>query len=101
MAYGAITQRELIEMIQQHHPKMGESEVRRALNRAQSQFCSETAVLEDTFTDVLVTGQRYYKFANSNALGNHPILKIKRLDIEGEIMPRLVGPPPTIDVDPS
>tara|TARA_R110002020_G_scaffold128392_4_gene287765 strand:+ start:2453 stop:2761 length:309 start_codon:yes stop_codon:yes gene_type:complete len=100
MAYGAMTQRELIELVQQHHPKMGETECRKAINRAQSQFCSETDIIEDTFTDTVIEGQRYYKLAQSNALGNHPILDIKRVDIEGEVIPRLIGPPPTVDVDP-
>ena len=51
MAFGGMTQQELIELVQQHHPEMGIVEVRKALNRAQSQFCSETEILEDTFTD--------------------------------------------------
>lgn len=99
MAYGGMTQQELIELVQQHHPEMGTAEVRKALNRAQSQFCAETEVLEDTFTDTIATGQRYYKLSNSNALANHPILTIKRVDIDGEVINRFIGTPPTIDVD--
>ena len=100
MAYGGMTQQELMELVQQHHPHMGEAEVRKALNRTQSQFCAETGIIEDTFTDTLIANQRYYKLAEGNALANHPILEIKRVDIDGEIIPRLVGPPPNIDVDP-
>ena len=99
MAYGAMTQQELIELVQQHHPGMGAAEVRKALNRAQSQFCAETQILEDSFTDAIVTNQRYYKFADSNALANHPILEIRRVDIDGEPIPRFIGTPPSVDVD--
>ena len=99
MSFGLTTQRKLIELIQQHHPGMGETECREGLNRAQSEFCAETEILEDVFTDTLVANQRYYKLTDSNASANHPIITIKRLDLNGEIMPRLIGNPPTVDVD--
>ena len=99
MSFGLTTQRKLIELIQQHHENMGETECREALNRAQSEFCAETEILEDVFTDTLVLDQRYYKLTASNAAANHPILTIKRVDISGEPIPRLIGNPPTVDVD--
>lgn len=99
MSFGMMTQKELIELVQQHHPDMGETECRMALNRAQSQFGSETEVIEDVFTDTIVTDQRYYKLADSNAQSMHPIITVKRVDIAGEVIPRLIGNPPTIDTD--
>jgi hypothetical protein len=99
MSFGMMIQKELIELIQQHHPDMGETECRKALNRAQSQFGSETEIIEDLFTDTIVAEQRYYKLADSNADSMHPIITIKRVDIEGEVIPRLTSTPPTIDSD--
>jgi hypothetical protein len=99
MAFGGMTQQELIELVQQHHPGMGIAEIRKALNRAQAQFCAETEILEDTFTDTIVANQRYYKLSQSNSLTNHPILEVKRVDISGEPISRFIGTPPTIDVD--
>ena len=99
MSFGMMTQKELIELIQQHHPAMNETECRMALNRAQSQFGSEAEAIEDVFTDTIVTDQRYYKLADSNSQALHPIISIKRVDVDGEVIPRLIGNPPTIDTD--
>ena len=43
-----MTQKQLIELIQQHHPVMGETEIRLALNRAQDDFCYKTELIKDT-----------------------------------------------------
>ena len=55
-----MTQKQLIELIQQHHPVMGETEIRLALNRAQDDFCYKTELIKDTYTQDSVAGQRYY-----------------------------------------
>ena len=57
-----MTQKEMIEVIQQHHPDAGEVIIRKALNRAQDDFAAKTKVLT-VFTDasiLTVSGQRYY-----------------------------------------
>ena len=37
-----MTQKELIEVIQQHHPEANETMIRKALNRAQDDFAAKT-----------------------------------------------------------
>ena len=39
-------QRELIELVQQHHKVMGYTEIRAALNRAQNDFCAKTELIK-------------------------------------------------------
>ena len=99
MAYGALKKQELIELVRAHHPHMLEEEVRRALNRAQSDFCSETGVVESLFVDALIEGQSFYRMGASAIQGDHPIITVKRVDIEQEVIPRLQGDPPFLDKD--
>jgi hypothetical protein len=99
MAYGALRQQELIELVRSHHPFMLEEEVRRALNRAQSDFSSRTECLTTVFKDTLITDQRYYRLGSNSNQADHPIIKIKVVDISNEVIPRFRGIPPIIDKD--
>jgi len=99
MAYGRVTQQELIELVRSHHPHMLEEEVRRALNRAQAEFCAETEIVESLFVDLLIEGQSFYRLGASAIQGDHPIITIKRVDINEEVIPRLKGDPPLLDKD--
>ena len=45
-----MTQKEMIEIIQQHHPNANETAIRKALNRAQDDFAAKTKILT-VFTD--------------------------------------------------
>ena len=99
MAYGALKQQELIELVRGHHPHMLEEEVRRALNRAQAEFCSETGIVESLFVDTLVQDQSFYRLGSSPIQGDHPIITVKRVDIEEEVIPRLKGDTPLLDKD--
>lgn len=99
MAYGRITQQELIELVRSHHPHMLEEEVRRGINRAQAEFCSETEIIESLFADILVEEQTFYRLGSSAIQGDHPIITVKRVDIAHEVIPRLKGDPPLLDKD--
>ena len=99
MAYGALRQQELIELVRSHHPFMLEEEVRRALNRAQSDFSSRTECLVSVFQDELVTDQRYYRLGANDNQADHPIIKMKVVDISNEVIPRFTGIPPILDKD--
>lgn len=57
----ATTQRELIELVQQHFPERGEVEVRRMLDRAQDEICAETEALENFISITTVAGTRFYE----------------------------------------
>ena len=76
----------MIELIQQHHPTMGETETRLALNRAQSDYCDKTELIKATYTQDSVAGQRYYSLDES-------ILRISCVQIDDVIISRLLGKP--------
>jgi hypothetical protein len=55
-----MTTKEMIELVQQHHPHLGETEVIKLLNRAKDTFCTETDVVKDSYYTSTVANQRYY-----------------------------------------
>ena len=81
-----MTQKQLIELIQQHHASMGETEIRLALNRAQDNYCAKTELIKETYTQNSVAGQRYYTL-------DAQILKIIAIQINDVAIPRLIGKP--------
>ena len=85
-------QRDMIELIRQHHPGTLEEEVRRALNRAQDDFSSQTEILETSYTIPSVVGQRYYKL-------HEQTITLKRVEIDNVAIPRLRGLPQETDID--
>tara|TARA_R100000152_G_C6770465_1_gene196648 strand:+ start:94 stop:408 length:315 start_codon:yes stop_codon:yes gene_type:complete len=99
MAYGILKQQELIELVRQHHPHMLEEEIRRALNRAQADFCAETEIIESLYKDTLVKDQRFYRLGTGSHGSSHPIIDIKKVSVGGEKIPRLIGDPPYEDKD--
>jgi hypothetical protein len=86
-----MTQKQLIELIQQHHATMGETEIRLALNRAQDDYCAKTELIKETYTQNSVAGQRYYTL-------DAQIIKITSVQVNDVTIPRLIGKP-TIDDD--
>ena len=89
-------QKELIEMVQQHHTDTGETIIRKALNRAMDEFASKTKIIDAVSAldanDVTVVGQRFYTL--------HPqILTIKSVEIDDVSIPRLQGKPNITDID--
>ena len=77
-------QKELIEIIHQHHPHIREKEARILLNRASDDFSAQTDINDTSFKDVSIANQRFYFLGNT-------VLKIRRVDVEGKNIPRLVG----------
>ena len=53
--------KEMIELVQQHHPHLGEVETIKLLNRAKDDFCARTEIVKDSYTTSTVANQRYYK----------------------------------------
>ena len=43
---------EMVELVQQHHPHMGETEIIRLLNRAKDDFCAKTEIVKKKYTFV-------------------------------------------------
>jgi len=81
-----MTQKQLIEIIQQHHAGMGETEIRLALNRAQDDYCAKTELIKETYTQNSAAGQRYYNIDSQ-------ILKITSVQINDVEIPRLISKP--------
>ena len=53
--------KEMIELVQQHHPTMGETEIVKTLNRGMYDFSHDTRIVKDAYDLDLVKDQRYYK----------------------------------------
>jgi hypothetical protein len=83
-----MTQKEMIEIIQQHHPDVGETIIRKALNRAQDDFAAKTKIIlvGSDNTDVTVKDKRYYNLPEE-------LLEIKRVEIDNVEIPRLLTRP--------
>ena len=81
-----MTQKQLIELIQQHHATMGETEIRLALNRAQDDYCAKTELIKETYTQNSVAGQRYYTI-------HAQVLKILSVQVNDVEIPRLIDKP--------
>jgi|TARA_X000001388_G_scaffold63307_1_gene49227 hypothetical protein len=86
-----MTQQQLIETVKQHHPEMGETQIRIYLNKALDEFCRKTRVLNTLYTFPTVADQRYYDLSDD-------IIEITRVDYDGYEIPRLVGKPEKTDV---
>ena len=86
-----MTQQQLIEYVQQHHPHMREKEIRLELNRTQRQLCRKADILTDNFDITTVADQRWYTI-DSDVVR---ILNVTLTDADGLYyrIPRLVGLP--------
>tara|TARA_R100001443_G_scaffold26102_1_gene39268 strand:- start:436 stop:708 length:273 start_codon:yes stop_codon:yes gene_type:complete len=89
-----MTQKELLEVIQQHHPGSNETAIRKALNRAQDDFSAKTKIVfvGSDAADTLVKDQRYYNLPTE-------VLEVKRVEIDDVEIKRLVDRPLKGDFD--
>ena len=88
-----MTIRQMIELIQQHHPHMGETEIIKSINRTKDDFCAKTEIVKDTYTSATVANQRYYTLDSK-------IIKIRDIWLNDVKIPMLLSKPP-IDDDTS
>lgn len=86
-----MTQQQLIELVQQHHPNMRETEIRLYLNRALIDFCKQTRIMSGTSTISTIADQRYYDLADT-------VLEVTRVDCDDYQINRLIGTPEKTDV---
>ena len=72
-----MTQKQIIEQIQQVHPEIGETQLRIMLNNALDEFVSEARTNEEIGTFTPIAGQRYYAFsALSNVTNAEDVLEV-------------------------
>jgi hypothetical protein len=88
-----MTLNEIIELVKQHHPHMGETEIRLLANRASDDFCAKTEMLKDSFSlgadvdaDSTTANKRYYTLPSE-------ILTIREVYLNSVRIPRLIGKP--------
>ena len=84
--------KEMIELVQQNHPHMGQTEIVKLLDRAKDDFCAKTEIVKDTYTGVTIASQRYYDIDSR-------ILKIKSVWLNDIKISRLIGKPIIDDED--
>jgi len=89
-----MTQQQLIETVKQHHPNLGDTQIRIFLNKALKEFCRKTRVLNGTATVNTAADQRYYDLSSIDS----SISEITRVDYNGYEIPRLVGSPEKTDI---
>jgi hypothetical protein len=87
-----MTQRTLIDLVQKHHPEMGETEIRTLLNDAMDEFVEKTGYTasgDDTFSTV--SGTMYYDISTqlSDISDEDDLLYIKRIDYNSELINKL------------
>ena len=87
---------EMVELVQQHHPHMGETEIIRLLNRAKDDFCERTEIVKSTYTIATVANQRYYPLDDIGSITSE-ILKVKEVWLNDTLIPRLLEKPPVDD----
>ena len=85
--------KEMIELVQQHHPHLGEVETIKLLNRAKDDFCARTEIVKDSYTTSTVANQRYYKLDTK-------IIKIQSIWLNDVEIPMSLSKP-IIDDDTS
>lgn len=78
----------MIEIIQQHHPDINETAIRKALNRAQDDFAAKTKILRvaSNNEDATVADQRYYSLPPE-------LLEVKRVELDEVAIQRLIERP--------
>ena len=80
---------EMSELVRQHHDHMGQTEIRKILNRAISDFCVKTKVIQASFTFEITDlnqGDRWMW------LDDH-IIDIERVELDGYTIPRVLEMP--------
>ena len=86
---------QLIELVKQHHPHMGEEEIRHLLNRAADDLCMKSELISTQFemVDILTAdtlnttaNQRFYKLPEG-------LFKISEVFLNGVRIPRTLTKP--------
>lgn len=93
-----MTAKKMIELVQQHHPHMGETEILMLLNDAKDEFCERTEIVKSFSTSfTTVAGQlKYDLLLAADVPTTGGILKINKVWVGDSANPllatRLQGP---------
>ena len=88
--------KEMVELVQQHHPDLGAQEIIKMFNRASDEYSARTRLLDSAVQFDTDKDQRYYALDTK-------ILEIWSVDVENddgdqESVPKLVGRPQIRDL---
>ena len=84
---------EMVELVRLHHPHLGETEIRKLLDRALADFAARTEMIESSVTTTTVANQRYYSLSDN-------VIKLTSVWLNDTQIPQLIGKP-VIDDDTS
>jgi len=98
-----MTVQQMIELVQQHHPSMGETEIVKMLNLAMADFSIKTRIVKDTVKQAMTIDKRYYDLASASVTMDE-VIEIERVEMDagngfGTQIPRLMTPPAEADLD--
>jgi|TARA_R110002020_G_scaffold192569_1_gene392784 hypothetical protein len=109
-----MTQQQLIELVQQMHPEIGETQIRLMLNQALDEFDHHVKLASGVATVTAIADQRYYNFTDfeqvaytdhsgttvsaADIAANDDVLEVSRVDYAGKIVKRSLGEPVTTDL---
>ena len=85
-----MTGKQLIEMVQQHHPTIGEKELLMIVNRAKDEFCERSEIARQT-TDALTTtaDAKWYDIPSAYGI----FTKIEKVYLNNVEIGRMIGRP--------
>lgn len=81
----------MVELVRLHHPHLGETEIRKFLDRALADFAARTEMIESSVTTTTVANQRYYSLSDN-------VIKLTSVWLNDTQIPQLIGKP-VIDDD--
>ena len=84
-------QQQMMEMVQQHHPEMGETQIRLWFNQAIDEFCRRTKCIKSAFTFDTTLNKRWYGLPDD-------VLEVNDVDFDGYAITRLAGRPEKRDI---
>lgn len=84
----SLTQQQMIELVQEEHPGVGEVMIRKLLNLALLKFSEETRILDwQNDTTALEADKRYYPFTSLSGITDaDDVLGIVQVDFDDEPM---------------
>ena len=84
-------QKQLIELVKQHHPQLSDTQVRLYLNQAMKDFCRKTEVMRTAYQFDTTADQRFYELPSD-------IISIEKVHVEDYEVPRIVNTPEKQDL---
>ena len=92
----SLTAKKMIELVQQHHPHMGETEILQLINQVKDEFCEDTKmvqILDETLDTVVDKRWDAIPNFNSHSTSSAHLISIEEVYIDDVRISRLQGNP--------